>query len=332
MQDTKLIRSSGLNRKRAHRIGLHIGIGLLICIIILAAVFLIPGLIQRWTNYNLSMLIRMTDRMFPYFWIHCGIAVAVFLLEMAVVGWKNSSLRSLLHPDKSLISDIWIFLVNALYLDYIIVFLLTLGATHKLRIGVKAAIGMDEGLLASAIASPVIQMLMYIIIADFVLYMEHFLHHRLSFLWAFHSYHHSATQLNVLTGNRGHPVQAELTNSIISVVPLAIIGVPLVSLFAFRLLRNTLVFLHHSRIPWSWGWIGRHILVSPAYHRIHHSVRPEHYDKNLAVMFPLWDHLFGTYYKGSVPALETGLPDNPYNCKSFLDDMIVPFRMFSKKG
>jgi hypothetical protein len=49
-------------------------------------------------------------------------------------------------------------------------------------------------------------------------------------------------------------------------------------------------------------------------------------------MFPLWDHLFGTYYKGSVAARETGLPDNPYNRKSFLDDMIVPFRMFRKKG
>jgi sterol desaturase/sphingolipid hydroxylase (fatty acid hydroxylase superfamily) len=34
----------------------------------------------------------------------------------------------------------------------------------------------------------------------------------------------------------------------------------------------------------------------PQIHRIHHSVLPQHRDKNYAVWFPLWDVLFGTYY------------------------------------
>jgi sterol desaturase/sphingolipid hydroxylase (fatty acid hydroxylase superfamily) len=31
-------------------------------------------------------------------------------------------------------------------------------------------------------------------------------------------------------------------------------------------------------------------------HRIHHSREPQHRDRNLAFIFPLWDVLFGTYY------------------------------------
>jgi sterol desaturase/sphingolipid hydroxylase (fatty acid hydroxylase superfamily) len=36
-------------------------------------------------------------------------------------------------------------------------------------------------------------------------------------------------------------------------------------------------------------WIG-----NPQWHRIHHSVQPEHFDKNFAGLLPLWDIVFGT--------------------------------------
>ena len=35
--------------------------------------------------------------------------------------------------------------------------------------------------------------------------------------------------------------------------------------------------------------------MSPALHWIHHSINPNHYDKNLGMKFPFWDKLFGTY-------------------------------------
>jgi sterol desaturase/sphingolipid hydroxylase (fatty acid hydroxylase superfamily) len=36
------------------------------------------------------------------------------------------------------------------------------------------------------------------------------------------------------------------------------------------------------------------LLTSPQYHRIHHSLKPAHFDKNFAAWFPLWDILFRT--------------------------------------
>ena len=56
--------------------------------------------------------------------------------------------------------------------------------------------------------------------------------------------------------------------------------------------------------PLSW------LLSSPCYHRIHHSVQPEHYDRNFAFIFPIYDVVLGTYrpaQPGERPA--TGLED-----------------------
>ena len=35
--------------------------------------------------------------------------------------------------------------------------------------------------------------------------------------------------------------------------------------------------------------------MSPALHWIHHSNRPEHFDKNIGMKYPFWDKLFKTY-------------------------------------
>ena len=293
----------------------------------LLVVLLYPELARRWSEYNLRMLSSVGRQLVRLISINLGVAVLILIIEAIVVGYKSSSVYHFFRPDKSMISDICIFFFNILQIDYIILFFLTLGILHKMKIGIRTALELDQGLLADSAMSPAVQLVIYIIISDFVIYVQHYLHHRIAFLWNFHSYHHSATELNVLTAVRGHPVQAELTNGLIAIIPLTIMGFPLVSLMVYKVLRNIITFMGHSRLKWTWGWIGQYVFVSPWYHRIHHSVLPEHHDKNLAVLFPVWDHLFGTFYKGSVPAIDTGLPEYDYNKKSFLDDMIVPFRM-----
>lgn len=303
-----------------------------IVVIILAVIVLLyPDLPGRWLTYNTMMLKRVTSNVLPFFLMQWATAFLVLSIEVYVVGWKKSSLHQFLHPDRSSINDLCTFAINTLQIDYVILFLLTFGLTHKLELGLKLAVGFKEGLLASWISHVALQLICYILLMDFMMFFQHFLHHKLSFLWPFHSYHHSATELNVLTANRGHPVQGEFSNILITFIPLSLAGVPLISLLWYKLLRNTITFMQHSRITWKWGWIGQHVIASPAYHRIHHSILKEHYDKNLAILFPAWDHLFGTYYRGNIPAMETGLPDNPYHRKHFFDDMLVPFRMFRKR-
>lgn len=55
------------------------------------------------------------------------------------------------------------------------------------------------------------------------------------------------------------------------------------------------VYFVHMNIPVGFGrlwWLA----TSPQWHRIHHSIQPEHRDKNFAFYFPLLDVVFGTAY------------------------------------
>ncbi len=61
--------------------------------------------------------------------------------------------------------------------------------------------------------------------------------------------------------------------------------------------------LQHANLRWSFGAIGERLLVSPRFHRRHHSIGIGHETNgrgtlgghNFAVLLPLWDILFRTH-------------------------------------
>ena len=135
----------------------------------------------------------------------------------------------------------------------------------------------------------------FFLLSTFSSYWLHRLQHWRSF-WLLHRYHHAATELNILTGLRNNPVEA-LTNALSVPMPLLFLRVDDWTIAATVITFQTLSTLQHSELRWDFGWFGRWIMVSPRMHQIHHSIDPEHQDKNFSV-FPLWDHLFGTWYGG----------------------------------
>jgi sterol desaturase/sphingolipid hydroxylase (fatty acid hydroxylase superfamily) len=80
--------------------------------------------------------------------------------------------------------------------------------------------------------------------------------------------------------------------------------------------------LHLGRFSW--------VLNAPQTHRIHHSRLSEHYDKNFAAFFPIWDVIFGTYFhprRGEFPP--TGVPDEP-PVSNVWDAAALPFRTWRR--
>ena len=66
------------------------------------------------------------------------------------------------------------------------------------------------------------------------------------------------------------------------------------------------------------------LLSSPQYHRIHHSIRAEHRNKNFAVWFPFYDVMFGTAWRprpGEFP--ETGI--DGIEVSNMSDAFMLPF-------
>ena len=142
---------------------------------------------------------------------------------------------------------------------------------------------------------------------DFSYWFDHYLKHRISWLWPFHRVHHTAEVLTPFTSFRVHPVDNLIFANISAVtigaaegvvhyllgahVPeLAIAGTNIV-LVAFL---YTIIHLQHSHIRIAFtGWLG-HVVFSPAHHHIHHSADPRHYDCNLGSCLAVWDWMFGT--------------------------------------
>jgi sterol desaturase/sphingolipid hydroxylase (fatty acid hydroxylase superfamily) len=84
----------------------------------------------------------------------------------------------------------------------------------------------------------------------------------------------------------------------------------------------------HSNVRWTFGPL-RYILVSPVFHRWHHSDTPQAADKNFAAMFSCLDLVFGTFYMPMNSAPHTvGLSarEKSAHPRTFAKQLLYPFR------
>jgi sterol desaturase/sphingolipid hydroxylase (fatty acid hydroxylase superfamily) len=96
----------------------------------------------------------------------------------------------------------------------------------------------------------------------------HVANHRFTSLWRLHALHHSQEDMSVLTTFRTHPlVHATYLPALLPALVLGANGaVPGAALIVY----GCLVTLPHANLNWRLGPLGK-ILVSPAYHRLHHA-------------------------------------------------------------
>jgi sterol desaturase/sphingolipid hydroxylase (fatty acid hydroxylase superfamily) len=149
--------------------------------------------------------------------------------------------------------------------------------------------------------------LVHLAIFDFAYYWFHRAQHEFLWLWPQHKLHHSDESLNVTTSLRHHWLEDPLRVFFMT-LPMAILF-DLTPAFSAGLafVLSFWGFYIHTNLNLHFGPFNR-VLCSPQLHRLHHSVRPEHKDRNFAAIFPIYDILFGTYAaprRGDVP--ETGL-------------------------
>jgi sterol desaturase/sphingolipid hydroxylase (fatty acid hydroxylase superfamily) len=168
--------------------------------------------------------------------------------------------------------------------------------------------------------------------ADFGAFFSHYLQHKIPALWQFHKVHHSALFLTPLTTARFHPVGNLLDGVFISLCLAVPVGIAAFfyhlsfgQLLAMSAVADTvgtillLGTLQHSHFPISFG-ILEWVVISPQMHQVHHSVKREHWDKNMASRLSIWDWFFGTGFrlpKGEVLSFGLGtLEDHRGDYKS----------------
>jgi sterol desaturase/sphingolipid hydroxylase (fatty acid hydroxylase superfamily) len=144
-----------------------------------------------------------------------------------------------------------------------------------------------------------------LLIYDFYQWLHHFVRHKVAWLWQFHVIHHSQTELNLFTDLRvhfGEYLAAHVLTFIplfaLNLTPFAIMGVGFFTIWYTRFI--------HTNVRTNLGFL-KHILVTPQYHRVHHSIETRHYDKNFGVLFTLWDRVFGTMHPDYDEYPQTGV-------------------------
>lgn len=167
-----------------------------------------------------------------------------------------------------------------------------------------------------------LQALEMVVIGDFIDYWTHRFFHTTRF-WRFHAVHHSAEHMTWHASARMHPVN-DLVTRTCQVVPIVLMGF---SVKAILLVVPMLVFfvvILHSNLNWDYGPL-RWVLVSPLYHRWHHTSDAEGQDKNFAGIFPVWDLVFGTAHFPRREPVRFGVNHEPPP-ETFWGQFLYPFR------
>lgn len=148
---------------------------------------------------------------------------------------------------------------------------------------------------------PLLSFCLYLLVFDLANYWLHRGQHAWNWWWALHSLHHSQRQMTMWSDNRNHLLDDLLRDSAF-VLLARLIGVEpgqFVALVAFSQLMES---LQHANVKLWFGPLLERVVVSPRFHRLHHSIGVGHESAgrgtlgghNFAVLFPIWDIVFGT--------------------------------------
>ncbi|MCA3020304.1 MAG: sterol desaturase family protein [Rhodocyclaceae bacterium] len=168
-----------------------------------------------------------------------------------------------------------------------------------------------EDLVPWLAGAPLVSFLIYLVVLDFVAYWLHRWQHRYNWWWSLHSLHHSQREMSFWSDDRNHLLDDLLIDSAHVMVAL-LIGVPPGQFITLVVASRMIESLSHANLRVHFGNIGERLLVSPRFHRVHHAVGLGHEGStqgcNFAVLFPIWDVLFGTAnFERTFPA--TGVRD-----------------------
>ena len=164
-------------------------------------------------------------------------------------------------------------------------------------------------------------------------WLAHLGNHRINSLWRLHAVHHSQEELSILTTYRAHPLVH--VSFLITAVPILAIASNAVTPAAVFTAYACLGALPHANVRWTYGRLGA-VLISPAYHRIHHSATGR-LDINLGTVFTIWDAASrrAVFPAAGRPLVVTGLSgrpvpveqsgDRPRFARTFLTQWAEPF-------
>ncbi|MCB1624032.1 MAG: sterol desaturase family protein [Pseudomonadales bacterium] len=169
--------------------------------------------------------------------------------------------------------------------------------------GVAAALAAEQrswGVLHSLGYSGLAAGMVGFLALDLAIYWQHRVTHSIPLLWRLHRVHHTEEHLDFTSALRFHPVEIVLSAAWRWLVIVAL-GIPALAVFVFETVLNTAALFNHAnlRLPVRLDRTLRLVLVTPAVHRVHHSIEGSEQHRNFGFNLPWWDWLFASYSRES---------------------------------
>jgi sterol desaturase/sphingolipid hydroxylase (fatty acid hydroxylase superfamily) len=145
-------------------------------------------------------------------------------------------------------------------------------------------------------------------------YLLHRAMHASPWLWRVHAIHHTDLDLDTTTAFRSHPVEVILVGLALGVIG-GLLGASPGEVASFGVLVSAVQLVAHAnvRLP---QWLASGVealIVTPGFHRFHHSRDERECHSNFGSLLVLWDRVFGTAV-GSTSRCPTG-----FGVSDFLD-------------
>ncbi|MDQ3046443.1 MAG: sterol desaturase family protein [Bacteroidota bacterium] len=142
------------------------------------------------------------------------------------------------------------------------------------------------------IQQPVVYWVLLLIIQDLMFYWLHRVDHYCRMFWAVHVTHHSSEEFNLTVGFRSSVFQP--LYRFIYFIPLALLGFKGIDIMFIYAATQIYGILIHTKTVGKLG-ILEYFMSTPSHHRVHHASNVKYLDKNMGMVFIIWDRLFGTF-------------------------------------
>ncbi len=164
-----------------------------------------------------------------------------------------------------------------------------------------------------------------VILLDMAVYWQHVASHKIPIIWDFHKMHHADRDLDATSGIRFHPVEI-LASMFYKMAVVVLLGPPVLGVFLFEVILNGAAMFNHAnvKLPLWFDKILRLFIVTPDFHRVHHSIYRHETDSNYGFNLSIWDRVFGSYIaqpqdghenmKLGLPQYQTDAPTNMLWC------------------
>lgn len=168
------------------------------------------------------------------------------------------------------------------------------------------------GLLSLAQWPAAIEFVLAIVVLDLAIYWQHRWFHQIPLLWPIHRVHHTDTLFEVTLGLRFHPAEI-LLSVLYKFALIVVLGPSPAAVALYEILLAAFSLFTHADVAIPSGterWL-RHLVVTPDFHRVHHSVHRHETDSNYGNFLTLWDRLFASRIAQPIDGhrgMQIGLP------------------------